>query len=57
MSEFWESRDKHVAGLWFARDGCEVVVVPRDGQVARVFQLTRFWGPQGEVEGEVQFGG
>ena len=31
VAEFFGSRDKHMAGLRFARDGCAVAVVPWDG--------------------------
>ena len=39
VAEFLVSKDKPVAGLRFSSDGCAVVVVPRDGQVAQLFQL------------------
>jgi hypothetical protein len=39
IAEFLVSKDKQVAGLWFSSDGCAVVVVPRDGQVAQTYQL------------------
>jgi hypothetical protein len=50
--EILVSKDKHVAGLRFSRDGCAVVVVPRDGQVAQIFQL-RLGPSVGKVMGDV----
>jgi hypothetical protein len=41
---FLGSRDRHVSGLRPSSDGCGMVVVPRDAQVAQVCQL-RFVGP------------
>jgi hypothetical protein len=39
IAEFLASKDKHVSVLRFSRDGCTVIVVPRDGQVAQMHQL------------------
>jgi hypothetical protein len=36
---FLASKDKYASVLWFSRDGCTVIVVPRDGQVAQMHQL------------------
>ncbi|KAF8065405.1 hypothetical protein FPV67DRAFT_1451169 [Lyophyllum atratum] len=37
--EFLVGRDRAVAGLVFAGDGCSVGVVPRDGQAVQVYQI------------------
>jgi hypothetical protein len=39
VAEFLASKDKHVSVLQFSRDGCTVIVVPRDGQVVQMHQL------------------
>ncbi|TFK32507.1 hypothetical protein BDQ12DRAFT_692387 [Crucibulum laeve] len=39
LAEFMSSKTQPVADLCFSGDGCEVLVVPRDGQVVRVYQL------------------
>jgi hypothetical protein len=52
VAEFLVSKDKHVVGLRFSSDGCAVVVVPRDGQVAQMFQL-RLQPSVGKVLGDV----
>jgi hypothetical protein len=52
VAEFLVSKDKHVAELQFSSDGCAVVVVPRDEQVAQMFQL-RLGPSVGKVVGDV----
>jgi hypothetical protein len=52
VAEFLVSKDKHVTGLRFSSDGCAVVVVPRDGQVAQMFQF-RLGPSVGKVVGDV----
>lgn len=39
VAEFVVSKDRPIAGLTFAPDGCAVMVAPRDGQVLQVYQV------------------
>lgn len=39
VAEFFTSKSQAVAGLHFSSDGCNIVVVPMNGQVVQVYQL------------------